>query len=205
MRSGESRSIFPQVAFDIICFTATLLLFSKTFLEKTFRRLCVTNLTHKIVGTLLGLQQSLLTHRDVLISSLEDESKKRDGCDDGISCAVFIEAVRGVLQDRGVQTSPAALESLFFTLKLIHGDEDEHALDLSAGTREFLVTSRGIPVALVSPLSAVRFSRVALPGPSMIELLIRMLQRRSKSSWVLTTALRAPSLLGSNNRPGLLS
>lgn len=157
MVSGSHGLWIPnQVASDVFCFSATFLLFGKTFLEKSFRRVNVTKLTRRLVTTLIGLQQTLGETRDALMSSLEpnQSSDSEVDADEGngeVSLARFTEAAGHILETRGMGVSHAALEALFFTLKLVHGDDDEHALEMSADTRNFLVTRSGIPLALVSP------------------------------------------------------
>ena len=133
MISGNHGLWIPnQVASDVFCFSATFLLFGKTFLEKSFRRVNVTKLTRRLVTTLIGLQQTLGETRDALLSSLEELKTPNQSSDsevDGdegsgeVSLARFTEVAGHILETRGMGVSHAALEALFFTLKLVHGDD----------------------------------------------------------------------------------
>ncbi len=61
----------------------------------------------------------------------------------------FAAAASRVLEGQGMGVAPAAIESLFLTLKLIDVDDDEHSAEMSHVTRDKLVDKSPIPFELV--------------------------------------------------------
>jgi hypothetical protein len=61
----------------------------------------------------------------------------------------FAAAASQVLEGQGLGVAPAAIESLFLTLKLIDVDDDEHSGEMSLVTRDKLADKSPIPFELV--------------------------------------------------------
>jgi hypothetical protein len=164
-------------SFDVIAMIAITALFAITLTENYFKRISISRLTAAVSVMFVSMQQELRAKRDDFLRLLDEELQASRPTDESgvgqvedlVSVEAFMRATVQTLRDSAVQPSGWAIQSVFFILKLVHGDDDEHSTYLSPSMRKELASNQsGIPKTLVIQHAdrSMRYSPCSMLGMS---------------------------------------
>jgi hypothetical protein len=154
--SGAKSLDTILVVMNCLCFVSMLGLFCANLAEGRFREQSVSAIAKKASELVVGLQTELQCRRETMVYALTSCSLVElmgDKCTDKeskVKYDQFRQAANSCLQGSSLVTSPAALETLFFFLKVLSIDDDRASLFLSPVMREELAVDQGIPIQMVN-------------------------------------------------------
>ena len=133
---------------DAIGIIAISGLFIVTVTERLFQKKSIDVMTSAVSRTFVSLQLEVHGRRDDFLRAVDaclvSEAPAAD-----VSFEVFSEAMIESLKGPAIVPARSTLHTIFFILKLIHSDNDEHSLFMSPALRKELSSDEGVPKSLV--------------------------------------------------------
>jgi hypothetical protein len=152
---------------DVIAIIAILALFVVVLAEGFFKRNSIHIMTSAISRTVIQLQVELRARQDEFLKAVDAGMESSGLGDQMVHFDVFHQAAEQCLMSAGIAPRAWTIQAVFFVLKLIHDDDDEHSLYMSPELRKELASVEGqrLPkywVRLILPVLrlAVAFSRL---------------------------------------------
>ncbi len=138
------------VVMNCICFASILGLFCVNLTEHRFRALSVETIARGASELAVSLQTELVNHRDTLLRELGIDGSPEAPKKSTVFLADFKRAAQICLEESSLQaSSPAALEALYYILKVACIDDDRASLFLSLQMRAALTVDEGVPIRMV--------------------------------------------------------
>jgi hypothetical protein len=134
---------------DAIGIIAISGLFIVTVTERLFQKKSIDAMTSAVSRTFLSLQLEVRGRRDDFLRAVDEYEASEAPAAADVSFEAFSEAMIESLKGSAIVPSRSTLHTIFFILKLIHSDDDEHSLFMSPALRKELASDEGVPKSLV--------------------------------------------------------
>jgi hypothetical protein len=152
-QDGAVRLDQILTAVNAINMALIVALFALTYIEVKFKKWSIKTLSRAIAHLAVRVQKGISENRDAFFKTLHISSSENEHDSEHVKLDAFVAAAMTCYDGTDTAPSKEAVQSLFYILKLVQGDENPHSLWMSQEMRKFLASSdRGVRKSLVRAL-----------------------------------------------------